>query len=79
MRDAVADGLDDASQLAARRKRQRRLHLVFVLHDEQVGKVQARSADGDPNLPGLRLGSGHFFPDKGLDANGILTKPSMHD
>ena len=35
-RDAVADRLDDARQLAAGRERQRRLELVLVLDDQDV-------------------------------------------
>ena len=76
--DIAANGIDHARVFGARNEGQRRFHLVFVLHDEQIREVQARCADCDPHLACLRLGCRHFFPDKCLDANGIFTKPSMH-
>jgi hypothetical protein len=49
-RDAVADGLDDARQLASRGKRQRRLQLVLVLDDQHVREVDARRFDRDDDF-----------------------------
>ncbi len=41
---------DDAGVFGARHEGQGRLHLVLVLHDQQVGKVQARRLDLDQHL-----------------------------
>ena len=76
--DAFADRLDDAGVLGARDEGQWRLHLVLVLHDQDVGEVQARGLDRDAHFAGLRLGRGQFLPDQGIDADGVLAQPGMH-
>ena len=55
--DALADRLDLARDLAARRERPRRLHLIFVLDDQHVGIIDRRRADADQQLawPGDRI------------------------
>jgi hypothetical protein len=78
VRHAGADGFDHASVFGARHERQRRLHLVLVLHDQQVREVQARSADRDTHFILLRLGRGQLFPAQRLDADRVLAKPGMH-
>ncbi len=64
--------------LGTRHKRQRGLHLVLVLHDQQIRKVQARGLDLDQHLTGLGLGRGQFFPGQGVDAHGVFAEPGMH-
>jgi hypothetical protein len=55
---ARADLLHHAGELAAGRKRQRRLELVLVLDDEHVGKIDARRLHRHHDLarPGARRG-----------------------
>ena len=55
LRDAGSHRLDDACDLAARRERPRRLELVAVLDDEEVGIVDAAGLDGEQHLAGARL------------------------
>ena len=76
--DASAYGPHHAGIFGAGHKRQRRLDLVFVLHDQQVGEIQARRLDFDQHFarPGLRRGQ--FGPAQGVNAGGGFTKPGMH-
>ncbi len=54
-RDAGADRLDDARNLAARRERTGRAELVHVADDERVGEIDARRLDRDANLARRRV------------------------
>ena len=56
LRDAAADGGDDARHLAARRERHGRLELVLAVRDEDVGEVDAAGLDVDQDL--ARRGDG---------------------
>ena len=78
VRHAVADRLDHAGVLGARHEGQRRLDLVLVLHDQQVGEVEARGLDLDQHLAGLGLGRRQLLPLQRLDADRVLAKPCMH-
>jgi hypothetical protein len=49
--NALADALDHAGDLTARRERARRLELIFVLDDQDVGKVDRAGLDRDQHLP----------------------------
>ncbi len=56
--DSFADRFDLAGDLAARRERARRLQLIFVLDDEDVGIIDRAGAHPDQQLtrPGDRIG-----------------------
>jgi hypothetical protein len=54
---ARTDRLDDARQLAAGREWQRRLELVLVLDDQDVGEVEARGFHRHYNVAVTRLGA----------------------
>jgi hypothetical protein len=77
--DAFAYGLDDAGVFGTRHKGQGRLDLVFVLHDQQVGEIQAGRLDFNQDFAGLGLGRRQFFPGQGVYAGGIFTKPGLHE
>ena len=70
--------LNDSGVFGAWHKWQRGLHLVFVLHDQQVREIKAGSLNFDQHLTGSRLRGRKFFPDQSVDAGGCFTKPSMH-
>ena len=55
---ARADALDHAGELAARRKRKRRLDLVLAGDDQRVEEIQARRRDLGDDLAGPATGSG---------------------
>jgi hypothetical protein len=78
LRHAVAHRVHHAGVFRARHERQRRLHLVLVLHDQQVGKVEAGRADGDPHFARLRLRRGQFLPRQGFGADRVVADPGMH-
>ena len=79
MRDSFADSFDHARKLRARHKGQRRLELVFVLHDQRVRKIQAGSLDRHAHFASLGLRRGQFFPLERIDAGGVVAEPSFHD
>ena len=76
---AFAHGLHNASVFRAGHKGQGGLHLVFVLHYQQVRKIQARRLDFKQHLALAGLGGGQFFPSQGVNAHGVFTKPGMHE
>ena len=47
IRYALADFHHDARYLGARAKRELRLHLIFALHDQHVGKVETGGSNAD--------------------------------
>jgi hypothetical protein len=57
--DAFAESSDRAAELRARRKRQRRFHLVAVGDDERVEEIQRRDAHPHKHLArcGSRFGN----------------------
>jgi hypothetical protein len=75
---AFAHGLDHACILRARHEGQRRLHLVLVLHDQQIGEIQAGRLDFEQHLPGARRGRGQLRPLQLVYARGRGAKPSVH-
>ena len=75
---AFTYGLHDASVFRARHKRQRRLHLIFVLNDQNIGKVQAGSLDLQQHLARFGLGCGQLGPGQGVNADRVFTEPGMH-
>ena len=77
--DAFAHRLDTASVFGTRHKGQGRLHLVLVLHDQQVGEVQTGGLDGDAHLSGARHRRGQLFPGQGVDTDRVFTEPGMHN
>ena len=56
--DAFAHRLHDASVFRSRHKGQGGLHLVLVLHDQQVGKIQAGGLDFDQHFARFGRGGG---------------------
>ena len=50
--DTLANALDHAGDLATRRERAIGLELVFVLDDQDVGKVDRAGLDRDDDLSG---------------------------
>ena len=76
---AFTDCLHDACVFRAGHKGQGRLHLVLVLHDQQVGEIQAGGLDFNQHLARLGLGRGSFGPGQGVDAHRVFTKPSVHE
>ncbi|MOA37885.1 hypothetical protein D3C78_1595140 [compost metagenome] len=79
VRHPVAQGADHACVLRAGHERQGRLDLVLVLHDQQVGEVQARRFDFNQHFAGLGHGGRHLRPLQGIDAGGRGTQPSLHE
>ena len=63
-RHAVADRLDDARQLAPRRKGQRRLHLILVLDDQDVGEVDTRRLHCNHHFARTRHRRRHVLDDQ---------------
>ena len=78
MRHAFAHGFDHAGVFRARHKGQLRLHLVFVLNDQQVWEVQAGGLNFQQNLARRRGGGGQFFPGQRVNACGVFAKPCVH-
>ena len=78
LRDAGAHGLDDAGDLAARRKGARRLELVAVLDDQEVGIVDPAGLDGEQHLSGTRLGIGQLLKLKRLRAADAGAQNRLH-
>jgi hypothetical protein len=76
--DAFTHRANHPGVFRARHKGQGRLHLVFVLHDEQVGEIQAGGLYLDQDFTGLGFGGGQLGPFQGFDADGVFTQPSMH-
>ena len=58
--DASADAFDHARDFRRRRKRKRRLDLVFALDHQQVEEIQRRRLDRDHGLAGSGHGIGHL-------------------
>jgi len=61
--DALADALDNAGDLAARREGARRLELVLVLDDQEVGIVDRAGLHRDDHLPLARRRIGDLLQD----------------
>ena len=78
MFDTFAHGLHHAGVFRARHKGQGRLDLVFVLHDQQIGKVQAGSLDFQQHLAGAGLRCGLLGPFQCFDAGGGGAEPCVH-
>ena len=74
----AADGVDMAGELGAGHEGQRRLELVLAFDDQQVGEVEAGSADGHPHLAGCRLGGRHFAPAQRTHTIERFAEPCMH-
>ncbi len=74
----TADGFNHASVFRARHKGQGRLHLVFVLYDQQIGKIQTGGLNANQDLICPRRGRGQFGPLQCLYTNRVLAKPSFH-
>jgi hypothetical protein len=74
----LAGRSNHASELAARRKRQRRLELIFVLDDENIREVDARRLDVDDDLVGTRCRRGQFFDDERFRRPVLPTDNSLH-
>ena len=73
------DRLDHAGDLAARRERSRRLELVAVLDDQNVGIVDPARLDhrsAPRRRPGL--GIGHLLQDQRLGAADALAQHRFH-
>ena len=62
VRHTFAHGLNDTGVFRAWHKGQVGFHLVFVLNNEQVGKVQTGGLNSNQDLACLRRRCGHFFP-----------------
>ena len=73
-----AHGLHGTGIFRARHKGQGGFHLVLVLHDQQVGEIQARRLDLDQHLARFGLGGGQLLPGEGVNAGRVLAKPCMH-
>ena len=76
---AFTHGLHNAGVFRAGHKGQGGLHLVFVLHNQQVRKIQACRLDFKQHLALAGLGGRQFFPGQGVNAHGVFTKPGMHE
>ncbi len=63
-------------RIPSRAQRAEGLDLVLVLHDQQVGKVQAGGLDLQQYLAGAWLGCGLLGPLQGLDPGWVV--PCMH-
>jgi hypothetical protein len=53
LRDALADGFDDARAFMAENGRER--HRVPLIANDQIGVADPRCAEADEHLPGTRL------------------------
>ena len=56
MRHAFTDGADHAGEFTAGREWQRRLVLIFILHDQDIGEIHAGSFNVDGDLARARRG-----------------------
>ena len=72
------DGFNHASVFRARHKGQGWLHLVFVLNDQQIGKIQTGRLNSNQNFICPWGGCGQFGPLQCLYTNRVLAKPSFH-
>jgi hypothetical protein len=75
---ALSDSANDSRQLAARRKRARRLHLVSVLDNKQVGIIHAAGMDSDGDLTGPRSRLLNLADQKGIGTAGLKTEKGSH-
>jgi hypothetical protein len=75
---ALSDSANDSRQLAARRKRARRLHLVSILNNKQVRIIHAARMDryGDLTRPRSRLLN--LTDRKRLGTAGLKTEKGSH-
>src|SRR6185503_6239432 len=74
----VAYGLDYACYFAAGRKRPRRLELIAILDDEQVGIVDPAGLHGNEHLAGAGLGIGQFFKHQRVRPAYLLAQHGLH-
>ena len=70
--DPLSDSVDLACDLPARRKGARRFHLVHVLDNQRIGKVETRRADADTHLLLAGLGGLHLGQLQGFRAAGFM-------
>ncbi|MCY1536104.1 hypothetical protein D9M68_715460 [compost metagenome] len=68
----------DARVFGARHKGQGGFHLVLVLHDQQIGEIQAGGLDFNQHFARLGLGGRQFFPHQGFDADRVFAQPGLH-
>jgi hypothetical protein len=61
LRHAFSHGGHHAGVLGTGHERQRGLHLVLVLHDQQVGEVEAGRLDFHQHFPAFGCGAGSSF------------------
>ena len=78
VRYAFAHGLNYARVFGAGHKGQGRLHLVLVLNNQQIGKVQRSGFDLDQHLARFGAGCWQLLPAQFVYANRVLAKPGMH-
>ena len=75
---AVAQAPHDAGDLAARRERPRRLHLVLAAHHQAVGEVHPGRMYLDQDLAGARSGVRPVLQGKRLDGPERVTDDRLH-
>jgi len=78
VRHAFANRRDDPRVFRTRNERRRRLELVLVLDDQDVGEVQARGLDLDEHFTRLGLRRRQFLPLDRIEAGGVFAQPGMH-
>ena len=76
--DPLADRLDDAGDLAARRERPRRLELVLILDNQHVGEVHPHRLDRHNGEAGLGLRARHVLQHQGVRAAHGLAQQRLH-
>ena len=75
---ARADGRDRSGHLSARCKGQRRLELVLVLNDQEIGEVHAGCCNGDADFIGSGFGCRNVFDNQALGWTMFLTEQCAH-
>jgi hypothetical protein len=78
LRHAFAQGRHHAGEFGTGHEGQGGLVLVLVLHDQQVGKVEARRLHLDHHFARAGGGRRHFLPLQCFDADRVFAEPGLH-
>ena len=76
--DPFANGLNHTRVFRTRHKGQLGFHLVFVLNNQQIRKVQTGGLNLYKDLARAGRWCGQFFPGEGVNPDRVLAKPSVH-
>jgi hypothetical protein len=77
--DSVPHRVDHTRDLGAGGKRTRRLVLVEILNDQEIGIINAAGAHGDTNLPRTGDGFRDVVEHQGFGTAGVLAEQGFHE